>query len=208
MSAKKSDRRQIARGNFSHGFTERAPLAAQAGHIQRRSIAQIGHLAGGLLQPFQKLIDVFEFGIARQQTFLLQRVGDLLYDMTPGARHVGQRSHDPHRRSAKCQQARQLDTVPSRPPQQKIAGQLASGRIYALHLAHLLDHEAQRNVHHHLVRLGSAHRGRNRYIADLANQSAGQCRSRAHHAFGQRDDVTGNSGGGLGATSLGNYNGD
>jgi hypothetical protein len=72
---------------------------------------------------------------------------------------------------------------------QKIIRQRASGRVNALHLAHLFDHETQRDVHHHLVGLGAPHRGRNGDISNLANQSSRQRGGRAHHSLRQGDDV-------------------
>ena len=54
------------------------PIPAQAGHVERGSVEHIGGAAGGLFQAIQKLIDVFEFRVARQQAFLFQRVRHFL----------------------------------------------------------------------------------------------------------------------------------
>jgi len=114
------------------------------------------------------------YDFTREQAFLLQRVRYLLHNLAAGSGYIGERGHDPNRRCAKGQNADQLDTVPRRPAHQEVVRQLPFGRIHALHLSYLFNHEPQRDVHHGLISLGAAYRGGERNVTQLPDQSAGQ----------------------------------
>ena len=129
------------------------------------------------------------FASRSSRPFLLHRLGDLLHDLPAGAGDVGQRRQDPDRRGAESDQASQFEPMARGAPQQEISGQLAFGRIHALNLAHLLDHETQRDLDHGLISFGATDSGGNRHAAHLPHQPAGQSGAGTHQPFGQRKQV-------------------
>jgi hypothetical protein len=101
-----------------------APLRAQGRHVERRRIDGLGDAPGCALEPVEQLVDAGEIRAGVEEPLLLERRGDLRNQVTTETAHIRQRREHPHRRGAKCDDAKRFDCVSDGATRKEVVGEL------------------------------------------------------------------------------------
>src|SRR5262245_32691068 len=134
-------------------------------------------MSGAALEALQQLLHRRESLAGFEQSLFLESGRDLGNQLTPEPRDVGERSKNPNGRSAKRDDAHELDAVASSAPQQKIFAEPLLVACCRRNAADVLDQELQRDVDEAAIEMAATQTDRKRHRGNLA-QRAGRERGR------------------------------